>query len=92
MVGMAVIDANHIEAPAPRIVVGVQQLKGIDDVAADAVLGRHVLRTTRFEHAPRFFFMADEETAALLREVFTGVPFDVADDSDGDLDYVRSSQ
>jgi hypothetical protein len=70
----------------------VQQLEGIDSIAADAVLGRHVLRTTRFEHPPRFSFVPDQESAALLGESFAGVLFDIADDLDGDLDYVPSSQ
>jgi hypothetical protein len=34
----------------------------------------------------------DQESAALLGESFAGVLFDIADDSDGDLDYVPSSQ
>lgn len=89
---MAVINADHIETSASRIVVGAQQLQGINHIPADAVLGRRVLRTTSFEHAPRFSGIPDQESAALLREVVAGVPFDVADDADGDLDYVRSSQ
>ena len=92
MVGMAVVNADQIEAPVPRLVVSVQQLEGIDDIAAEAVLGRHVFRTTRFEYVPRFSFVSDQESAALLGESFAGVLFDIADDSDGHLDYVPSSQ
>ena len=92
MVGMAVVNADHIEAAAPRLVVGMQQFEGVDDIAADAVLGRHVFRTASFEHLPRFSFVPDEEPAALLGESFPGVLFDIADDLDRNLDYVPSSQ
>jgi hypothetical protein len=89
---MAVVNADHIEAAASRIVVGTQQFEGIDDIAARAVLGRHVFRTARFEHTPRFSFVSDQEPAALLGESFAGVLFEIADELDGDLDYVPSSQ
>jgi hypothetical protein len=89
---MAVVDADHLKAPAPRIVIGVQQLERIDDIAAAASLGRDVLRPTRFERAPRLSFTPDQEAATLLREGFSRMPFDVADGSDWNLDYLRSSQ
>jgi hypothetical protein len=36
--------------------------------------------------------VSDQEPAALLGESFAGVLFEIADDLDGDLDYVPSSQ
>jgi hypothetical protein len=92
MVRMTVINPDHIEASAPRVVVGMQQLKGIDDVTSNTVLGRHVLRTTTFEDAPRFPLMPDQEAAALLGEGVPRMLFDESNDPRRNLDYGRSSQ
>jgi len=92
MIGMAVIDADQVQASLPRLVVRAKQLQWIDHVPAGSVLHGDVLRSMRLDHARPFPNVAKQEPATLLRECAACMVFDDFGRGLANLDHDSPSQ
>jgi len=92
MVGMAVIDADQIQASRPRLIVRVKQFEWIDDVPPGSIFGRDVLCAKGLGDPFAFAPVTEQEAATLLGECIASVFLDNLDRRRRNLDHNPSSQ